>query len=82
MNMFGKFQLKITPGGAKTVTPIFVKIPKNGVSQNDEFLLSRNFSRRNVYLAKRTSLEDANSEKWRHESENSFRDSLSKMAKK
>ena len=27
MNMFGEFQLKITPGSAKTVTPIFVKIP-------------------------------------------------------
>ena len=27
-NMFGEFQLKITPGSAKTVTPIFVKIPQ------------------------------------------------------
>ena len=27
MNMFGEFQLKITLGSAKTVTPIFVKIP-------------------------------------------------------
>ena len=34
MNMFGEFQLKITPGSAKTVTPILVKIPqKMGVSQ-------------------------------------------------
>ena len=28
MNMFGEFQLKITPGSAKTVNPIFVKIPQ------------------------------------------------------
>ena len=33
MNMFGEFQLKITTGSAKTVTPIFVKIPHMGVSQ-------------------------------------------------
>ena len=33
MNMFGEFRLKITPRSAKTVTPIFVKIPKNWVSQ-------------------------------------------------
>ena len=26
MNMFGEFQLKITPGSAKMVTLIFVKI--------------------------------------------------------
>ena len=28
MNMFGEFQLKISPGRAKTVTPIFMKIPQ------------------------------------------------------
>ena len=61
MNMFGEFQLKITPGSAKTVTP-FCKNPKNGVSKNGKFSFSRNFSGRNVYLAKNTSLEDANSE--------------------
>ena len=38
MNMFGEFQLKITPGSAKTVTPIFVKIPQKwGFHKNDEF---------------------------------------------
>ena len=38
MNMFGEFQLKITPGSAKTVTHIFVKIPKKwGFHKNDEF---------------------------------------------
>ena len=64
MDMFGEFQLKITSGRAKTVTPIFVKIPKKwGFHKNDEFSLSRNFSRRNCYLAKSTFLEDANSEK-------------------
>ena len=64
MNMFGKFQLKITPESAKTVTPIFVKIPQKwGFTTMTNFSFSRNFSRRNVYLAKSTSLEDANSEK-------------------
>ena len=64
MNMFGEFQLKITPGSAKTVTPIFVKIPQKwGFHKMTNFSLSRNFSRSNVYLAKSTSLEDANSEK-------------------
>ena len=64
INMFGEFQLKITPGSAKTVTPIFVKIPKKwGFHKMTNFSLSRNFSRRNVYLAKSTFLEDANSEK-------------------
>ena len=58
MNMFGEFQLKITPGRAKTVTPFFVKIPKKW-----GFTKMKNFSRRNVYLAKSTFLEDANSEK-------------------
>ena len=38
MNMFGGFQLKITPGSAKTVTHIFVKIPQKwGFHNNDEF---------------------------------------------
>ena len=38
MNMFGEFQLKITPGSVKTVTPIFVKIPKKWeFHKNDEF---------------------------------------------
>ena len=43
MDMFGEFQLKITPGSVKTLTPIFVKIPKNGVSQDDEFFTSSAF---------------------------------------
>ena len=33
MNMFSEFQLKMTPGSAKTMTPILVKIPQMGVSQ-------------------------------------------------
>ena len=38
MNMFGEFQLKITPRSAKTVTPIFVKIPKKWeFHKNDKF---------------------------------------------
>ena len=28
MNMFGEFQLKITPGSAKTVTPHFCENPQ------------------------------------------------------
>ena len=64
MNIFGEFQLKITPGSAKTVNPIFVKIPQKWeFHKMTNFSLSRNFSRRNVYLAKSTFLEDANSEK-------------------
>ena len=58
MDMFGEFQLKIITGSAKMVTPIFVKIPKKW-----GFTKMANFSRRNVYLAKSTFLEDANSEK-------------------
>ena len=63
--MFGEFQLKITTGSAKVVTPIFVKIPKKwGFHKNDEFFtFPVFFLRRNVYLAKCTFLEDANSEK-------------------
>ena len=64
MNMFGEFQLKITPGSVKTLILIFVKIPKNwGFTKMTYFSLSRNLSQRNVYLAKSTFLEDANSEK-------------------
>ena len=64
MNMFGEFQLIITPGSAKTVTPIFVEIPKKwGFHKMTNFSISRNFSPRSVYLAKKTSFEDANSEK-------------------
>ena len=82
MNMFGEFQLQITPGSAETVTPIFVKIPKNGgFRKMTNCSLSQNFSRRNVYLVKSTFLEDANSEQRRYESKNSLGGSLSKMAK-
>ena len=64
MNMFGEFQLKITLGSAKTVSPIFVKIPKKvGFTKMSNFSFSRNLSQRNAYLAKSTSLEDANCEK-------------------
>ena len=53
MNMFGEFQLKITPGSAKTVTPIFVKIPKKwGFHKNDEFLAFPEFLTVKCYLAK------------------------------
>ena len=49
----------------KRLPPTFVKILKNwGFDKNDEFSVSRNFSPKNVYLAKSTSLEDANSEKY------------------
>ena len=59
MNMFG-FQLKITPGSAKTVTPIFVKITENGVSQKmRNFSFPRNFHEKSLF----SQLEDANSEK-------------------
>ena len=64
MNMFGEFQLKISSGSAKTVTPIFVKIPKKwGFTKMTNFHFPGIFSRRNVYSAKSTFLEDANSEK-------------------
>ena len=42
MTMFGEFQLKITPGSAKVVTPIFVKILKKwGFHKNDEFFTKK-----------------------------------------
>ena len=72
MNMFGEFQLKITPGSAKMVIPIFVKIPKNG-----GFTKMMNFHFSGIFhLAETTSLENANCEKWRHESKNSVRGSV------
>ena len=44
MNMFGEFQLKITTGSAKTVTPIFAKIPEKwGFHKNDEFFIFPEF---------------------------------------
>ena len=56
--------IQITPGSDNTVKPIFVKIPKKwGFHKNDEFFTLSEFSRINVYLAKSTFLEDANSEK-------------------
>ena len=61
--------------------PTFVKVAKNGgFTKMTNFYFPR-FLRRNVYLAKSTSLENANSEKRRHESKNSVRGSLSKMVK-
>ena len=81
MNMVSlvSFSSKCQNGG----DPHFCKNPKKwGFHKNDEFSLSRNFSRRNVYLAKSISLEDANSEKWSRESKNSLHGSLSKMVKK
>ena len=80
--MFGEFQLKITTVSGKTVNSHFCENPqKMGVSRNGEFFTFPEFSRRNVYLAKSTLLEDANSEKRPHKSKNSLCGSLSKMAK-
>ena len=62
MNMFGKFQLKITTGSAKTLTPIFCEIPKKGFTKMTNFSFSLNFSQRNVYLMESASVEDAKCE--------------------
>ena len=52
MNMFGEFQLKITPGSAKTVTPIFVKIPQNGgFTKMTNFPFFLNFLEQTVFPA-------------------------------
>ena len=63
MNMFGVFLLKITPVTAKTVTPIFVKIPKKwGFHKNDEFFTFPEFFTKKCLFSQKYLLEDANSE--------------------
>ena len=53
MNMVGEFQLKITPGSAKTMTPIFVKIPKKwGFHKNEFFTFLEFFTKKCLFSQK------------------------------